>query len=443
MEIRVVQPNCMDETEFTRVRRRYVVIGSVAAAVLLAVAVAVTLAIIKPTPPRTVLMTTGAEGSAYYEVAERYRKILARDGVELRLMPSAGGIENLKRLNDPRAGVSVGFVQGGITNAQSSPELASIGTIFYEPLWFFYRGVHLDQGLSAFRGKRISIGPEGSGTRALTLELLARNGIDQSSAELLPFAHEIAGEKLLSGEIHAAIMLTSWESPVVRKLVAATDVDLVSFPRTDAYVALYPFLNKLVLPTGVGELAKNRPPRDVVLIAPKASLVVRRDLHPAIQYLLLDAASEIHGGPGIFQKAGEFPAAEATDLSLSDSARQFYKSGRPFLQRYLPFWLAVLVGQLLVLAIPVVGVLYPMLRVAPAIYGWGMRRRIYRLYGQLKFLEMELDRRRPEQDVTDLVGKLDRLEERANHFRVPTAFAHMLYTLRMHMSIVRTRIDKR
>jgi hypothetical protein len=238
-------------------------------------------------------------------------------------------------------------------------------------------------------------------------------------------------------------MLTSWESPAVRKLVAATDVDLVSFPRTDAYVALYPFLNKLVLPTGAGDLAKNRPPKDVVLIAPKASLVVRRDLHPAIQYLLLDAASEIHGGPGIFQKAGEFPAAEATDLPLSDSARQFYKSGRPFLQRYLPFWLGVLVGQLLVLAIPVVGVLYPMLRVAPAIYGWGMRRRIYRLYGQLKFLEMELDRRRPEQDVTDLAGKLDRLEERANHFRVPTAFAHMLYTLRIHMSLVRTRIDKR
>ena len=437
------QRNCMDEAEFTRVRRRYVVIGSVAAVVLLATAVGGTLAIIKPIPPHTVLMTTGSEGSAYFEVADRYRKILARDGVELRLMPSAGTIENLNRLNDPRSGVSVGFVQGGGTNAQSSPELASLGTIFYEPLWFFSRGLQLDRGLSAFRGKRMSIGPEGSGARALALELLARNGIDQSFAELLPFTPELAGQKLLSGEIHAAIMLSSWDSPVVRKLVAATDVDLVSFPRTDAYVALYPFLNKLVLPAGVGELAKNRPPKDVVLIAPKSSLVVRRDLHPAIQYLLLDAASEIHAGPGIFHKAGEFPAAEATDLPLSNSARQFYKSGRPFLQRYLPFWLAVLVGQLLVLAIPVVGVLYPMLRLAPGLYGWGMRRRIYLLYGQLKFLEMELDRRHPGQDVADLVGKLDRLEERANHLRVPLAFAQMLYTLRMHMSIVRTQIDKR
>ena len=433
----------MDETEFTRVSRRYVVIGSVATAVLLVASIAVVLAIFNPTPPRTVVMTTGSAGTAYSEVAERYREILARDGVELQLVPSAGAIENLNRLNDPHSGVSVGFVQGGITDARKSPELVSLGTIFYEPLWFFYRAVKLDLGLNALRGKRISIGPEGSGSRALTLELLARNGIDQTFAELLPLTPDMASEKLLSGEIQAAIMLTSWDSPVVRRLVAATDVDLVSFPRTDAYVALYPFLNKLVLPTGVGDLAKNRPPRDVTLIAPKASLVVRKDLHPAIQYLLLDAASEIHGGPGIFNKAGQFPAAEATDLPLSSSARQYYKSGQPFLQRYLPFWLGVLVGQLLVLAIPVVGVLYPMLRLAPAAYGWGMRRRIYRLYGQLKFLELELDRRRPEQDVTDLVGKLNRLEERANHLRVPAAFAHMLYQLRMHMSIVRTRIEKR
>jgi TRAP-type uncharacterized transport system substrate-binding protein len=432
----------MDETQFTRVHRRYVVIASVVAAVLLVAAIAVTVSMFNPTPPRTVVMTTGSAGSAYSEVAERYREILARDGVELRLLPSAGAVENLNRLSDPRSGVSVGFVQGGITNAQKSPELVSLGTVFYEPLWFFYRGVQIDRGLSGFRGKRMSIGPEGSGARALTLELLARNGIDQAFAELLPFPPEVASEKLLSGEIQAA-MLTSWESPVVRRLVAATDVDLVSFPRTDAYVALYPFLNKLVLPSGVGDLATNRPPRDVILIAPKASLVVRRDLHPAIQYLLLDAASEIHGGPGIFNKAGQFPAAEATDLPLSNSARQYYKSGRPFLQRYLPFWLGVLVGQLLVLAIPVVGVLYPMLRLAPALYGWGMRRRIFRLYGQLKFLELELDQRRPEQDVTDLVGKLDRLEARANHLRMPAAFAHLLYTLRMHVNLVRARVEKR
>jgi len=198
-----------------------------------------------------------------------------------------------------------------------------------------------------------------------------------------------------------------------------------------------------VLPTGVGDLAKNRPPVDTVLLAPKASLAVRRDLHPAIQYLLLDAASQIHGGPGIFQKAGQFPAAESFDIPLSEPARQFYKSGLPFLQRYLPFWLAVLVGQLLILLIPVVGVLYPAFRLLPALYGWAMRQRIFRLYGELKFLEAKLERRGAEQGMEDLGAQLDRLEDRVNHFRVPVAFAHMLYTLRSHIDLVRARIDKR
>jgi hypothetical protein len=211
----------------------------------------------------------------------------------------------------------------------------------------------------------------------------------------------------------------------------------------DAYVALYPFLSKLVLPAGVGDLAANRPPKDVFLLAPKASLAVRHDLHPAIQYLLLDAASQIHSGPGIFQKAGQFPAPESMDLPLSENARQFYKSGRPFFQRYLPFWLAVLAGQLLVLLIPVVGVLYPTLRLLPSLYGWAMRRRIFRLYGELKFLETELNRRAASDDVHDLSARLDKLEERANHFRMPTAFTHMLYTLRLHISLVRDRLTKR
>lgn len=190
-------------------------------------------------------------------------------------------------------------------------------------------------------------------------------------------------------------------------------------------------------------MAKNRPPVDTVLLAPKASLAMRRGLHPAIQYLLLDAASEIHGGPGIFHKAGQFPAAESIDIPLSEPARQFYKSGQPFLQRYLPFWLAVLVGQLLILLIPVVGVLYPALRLLPALYGWAMRQRIFRLYGELKFLEAELEGRSAEQGIEDLGAQLDRLEDRVNHFRVPVTFAHMLYTLRSHIDLVRARIDKR
>jgi hypothetical protein len=189
-------------------------------------------------------------------------------------------------------------------------------------------------------------------------------------------------------------------------------------------------------------LAKNRPPSDAVLFAPKASLVVRQDLHPAIQYLLLDAAQKVHSGPGLFHKAGQFPAAEAIDLPLSDEARDFYKSGRPFLQRHLPFWLAVLIGRLLILLIPVAGVIYPLLRFLPALYGWGMRRRIFRLYGELRFLEHDLESRHPGQSGGDLTVRLERLEERVNHMRVPVFYSNMLYTLRMHIILVRERFKK-
>jgi hypothetical protein len=296
--------------------------------------------------------------------------------------------------------------------------------------------------LAFLRGRKVSIGPEGSGTRALALELLARNGIDQNFAHLLSLAPSEAGEKLLRGEIDAALMLTSWDSPVVQRLLSGKNIELASFPRTDAYVALYPFLNKLTVPAGVADLAKNRPPADVVLFAPKASLVVRKDLHPALQYLLLDAAEQIHSGPGVFQKSGQFPAAESIDFPLSDEARQFYKSGRPFLQRHLPFWLAVLIDRLLILLIPLIGVIYPLVRFTPALYAFEIQRRIFKLYGELRRFEKDLNTRSAGQSIGDLNEWIDRLEEKANRLKVPLFYSNQLYTLRMHITMVRERLRR-
>ncbi len=416
-------------------------IMAIAAAAVVVAALWAAFVILRPLPPHTVTMATGPEGSAYYEVGKRYRELLAREGIELRLLPTAGALENLSLLRDPRSNVDVSFLQSGTTSEKESPGLESLGTVFYEPLWFFYQSAYRGKGIQSLRGKKISIGPEGSGSRALALELLSRNGIDRSFAQWLSLPPQEAGDKLLRGEIDAALMLTSWDSPVVRQLLANEDIELTSFPRTDAYVALYPYLNKVVVPTGVGNMAKNRPPSDVLLFAPKASLVVRQHLHPAIQYLLLAAAEKIHSGPGIFHKAGQFPAAEAIDLPLSDEAREFYKSGRPFLQRHLPIWLAVLVDRLLVLLIPVIGVIYPLIRFLPALYGYEMQRRIYRLYGELRFLERDVESRGAGQSMSDLVAQLDKLEDRANRLRVPLSYSNMLYTLRDHIALVRKRLQ--
>jgi TRAP-type uncharacterized transport system substrate-binding protein len=395
-------------------------------------------------PPRTIVMVTGPEGSAYAEVGPRYREILGRAGIEVKLLPTGGEFENLARLRDPHSGVSVGFIQGGITTQKESPDLVSLGAIFYEPLWLFHqRELELNGlNLNALRGRKVSIGPEGSGTRALSLELLRRNGISQDAFVPMALSPEEAGRKLLNREIDAVFMLTSWDSMVVRQLLAAETIELASFPRADAYVALYRFLNKVVVPTGVGDLATNRPAFDKTLLAPKAILAVRKDVHPAIQYALLSAAAEIHAEPGPFQRAGQFPMAEVISLPLSDEAQRFHKSGRPFLQHHFPIWMAVLIERSLVVLIPIVGLLYPLLRFIPTLYDWSMRSKVFRLYGEMRFLELQIERGDAERDLNATAAQLDRIEQRANQLKMPKAYASMVYSLLGHIALVRQRLKR-
>jgi TRAP-type uncharacterized transport system substrate-binding protein len=395
--------------------------------------------ILRSVPPRTIVMATGPEGGAYFEVGKLYRVALG-DDVEVRLVPTAGSPENLALLLDPHSGVSVALIQGGTVGAEDTSDLESLGTLFYEPLWWFRRSEIRDVGVAGLLGRKISIGAEGSGTRALALELIKRIGIEGQLSEVLALSRQVSAEKLLAGEIDVAFMIAAWDSPVVQQLLADERIGIASYPRADAYVALYPFLNKVLVPRGVRDLAKDRPPDDVILIAPKASLVVRKDLHPAIQYLLLNAATQIHSGPSIFQHAGQFPAAEAVDIPLSNEALRFYKSGPPFLHNYFPFWMAALIGKLIVL-IPILAVLYPIMKSLPHLYDWVMRSKILRMYGELRLLEDEMTGARSTgRDIGEMIARLDRLQGQANHLRMPVAYVSMLYDLRHHIDLVRERL---
>jgi TRAP transporter TAXI family solute receptor len=410
------------------------------AGVLILSVLAATVIWLGPLPPRVVVMSTGTPGSDYDRLGRRYQTILRRSGVDLRLVASAGGVENLQRLNDPRSDVSVSFVQGGLTGDSESPGLESLGSMFYEPFWFFSR-VPVDQHLESLRGKKVSIGREGGGARALSLRFLTLNGVDQTFAQLLPLSAAEASKALLRGDIDAATMVTSLDGEGVRELLASSDVNVVAMARADAYVALNPYLSKLILPAGVGNMATNRPPTDVNLIAVKASLIIRRELHPALQYLLLKAATEIHSAPDLFQRTGQFPAAERGDLPLSDEARQFYKTGPPLLQRYLPFWLAVLAMRLLLLLIPLIAIAYPLLSFAPTLYSWSVMRRIFRMYGELKFIETALESSGGTASK-DVQARLQRLEQSASQLRMPVSFAQPLYHLRLHIELVRNRVAR-
>jgi TRAP-type uncharacterized transport system substrate-binding protein len=393
-------------------------------------------------PQRTVVMAIYPEGSLNANLVKRYQEILARSGIELKLHPSTGAVESVDDLRNPKSATSIALIPGGITNQQDSQDLVSLGTLFYQPLWIFSRR-HAPHVHNQLKGLRVSIGPEGSSSHLLSLKLLGRPGvIDQESATLLSLTPTDSAQKLINGEIDVAIFLDGWESPAVQQLLNAKGITLESTPRADAFVALYPFLSKLVLPAGVVNMTEPRPPYDVLLIASKSSLVVRKDLHPAIQYQLLEAAVEIHSPPRMFQTSGQFPAPETTDLPLSPYAREFYKTGTPFLLRHLPFWLAVFLAQPVVWLIPVLFLAIPVLRLAPAIYDWAEKRRIYRYYDELRRLEDEMFRSAPGRSRKDFLEQLDRLDDRASRLSVPTSFKPLVYSLRLHIEVVREAVQK-
>jgi len=411
---------------------------------LLGIALWAAIVALRPLPGRTFTMATGPEGSAYATLGERYRSALAARGIDLRLVPTGGSYDNAKLLRDPRSGVSAAFVQSGTTTAEESPELLSLGTMFYEPLWVFCRCPTESRDVAFHEriGNHVSIGPEGSATRALALRLLKLNDVDLARFRFEAFSPERAADALVGGQLDAVIVGTAWESPAVRRLLADPSIDLVNFPRADAYVALLPHLSRLKMPMGAGNLALNRPSQDVALIAAKASLVVRSDLHPALQYLLIEAAEKIHGGPGVFNRADAFPAPEQIDLPLSREAQHMYRSGPNFLRRHLPFWLAELVQRLLLLAIPLIGIVYPLTSVAPKLWKWQIDRRVHSVYRDLLRLEKEMQTTPVGPRRDELLAALDELEARVVRARLPDSFAAASYELKQNIRFIQERYGR-
>lgn len=401
---------------------------------------------VEPAPPKTIVITTGGESGAYYQFAKRYATILARNGITLEVKASAGSLQNIERLKADEA--QVAFVQGGVVPPKEDPDaeddsgLLSLGSLFYEPVWVFYRSDKDLTRLTELRGKRIAIGQEGSGVRQLAQQLLEANEIPLDG-KLVPVAGLNAAEELQQGRIDAAFIIAAESAPVVQVLIRSPGIKLMSFAQERAYQRRFPFLTKLTFPRGVADLVRDFPPDDIKVLAPTANLIVRDDLHPALQTLLLQAASEVHGKSGFFQDAGEFPSYKDQMLPLSPEAERYFKSGASFLQRYLPFWLAVLVDRLIVMLVPVFVLLIPLLKVAPAIYNWRVRSKVFRCYGELKFLEDDLKNHYDAAKLDDYRNRLDALDEEASQLHVPLGFTDLTYTLREHVNLVRHILDKR
>ncbi len=392
---------------------------------------------IQPAPPGRVVIATGGAGGAYQRFAALYKPLIERNGIRFVERTTAGAVENLALLRAAEEEVDVAFVQGGLGLGSDPAGLVSLGSIYYEPLWVFYRNPEPIDQLVHLRGKRIAIGAEGSGTRKLALELLEASGATAAPTRLLPLGGLEAVGALQAGKVDAIFLVGPANSGAVWASFYSEGFRLMSFALADAYVRRWPYLSRLTLPRGAIDLVRDIPGRDVTLVAPVASLVARDSIHPALIDVLLQAAAEAHGGPGLFHRAGEFPNPRQVDFPLSTEAERFYRSGTRFLQRYLPFWAATLVDRLVVLLIPVVALMIPLMRIAPALYGWRARSRIYKWYGQLKFLEEAWRRDPGARPPEGWLAELDQLEARVNRIRTPLAFANQLYILREHIGLVR------
>ena len=414
---------------------------------LLAVAIVVALAVywfIHLTPPQTLTVSSGPAGSVFQANAEKYAAILARNGVALRILPSQGSRENLKRLADASRVADVGFVQGGVSDGIAVQGLVSLGSLYNEPLMVFYRAAGPLELLSQLAGKRIAIGPEGSGTRSLALTLLKANAIDQATAPLQDLEADAAAAALINGHVDAVFLMgDSAPLQTIRTLVRAPGIRLYSFIQADGYTRRIGYLNKMVLPQGAIDFGKNIPGRTVELVGPTVELVARPDLHPALSDLLLEAATEIHGRSGLFRKQGEFPAPLEHEFRISADAARYYKSGKSFLYRYLPFWIASIVNRVLVVFIPAVVVLVPVLRIIPAVYRWKISLGIYRWYRALLLLERELTDKYTPEKQEHYLERLDHIEHAVNKLRVPASFADRFYELRGHIGFVRKQLIDR
>jgi hypothetical protein len=409
--------------------------------------------LLEPTPPKRIVIATGPEQSAFAEFGERYAAELAPYGIAVELVPSRGSLDNLRALRDENQDVDVGFVQGGssdfaraVDEDDSGIPLVSLGSLFFEPVWFFYReapaSALMQQTMhypAQLTGWRVNFGAPGSGTPGLVRKLLTANGIDYESLKPSTLELTPAVVALLSAELDALAFASAPEAPLVQMLLQTPGVKLLEFPQAEAYSRRFPFLSPVELPRGVVDLGADVPAHDVALIAPITSLVAREGTHPALEQLLLQAANRIHGGAGWISRAGRFPTAQHSEFPLASEAERYYANGPPLLQRYLPFWLANLIDRMWVVLITIIAVVIPLSRVIPPLYQFRIRRRVFRWYRQLRDIEEQLAIGTAK--ASELLEDLEKLDNKIAHITVPLSYTEEVYNMRQHIALVRHRLQ--
>ncbi|MDJ0653419.1 MAG: TAXI family TRAP transporter solute-binding subunit [Xanthomonadales bacterium] len=401
------------------------------AAVLLAVGVVVAIQFVQPAPPDRIVLATGSSQGAYHAFGQRLARRVAASGVEIELRNTAGSEENLQLLTSGE--VDAALVQGGLGAADET--IRALASLYYEPLWIFYRGPSAPSDLRELAGLRFSAGVEGSGTRRLVRELLELNGVE---AEPRSLDAASAREALGTGELDAGLFVAGESAPYIQQMLRDPQLDLVNLRRAKAYPLHQRYLSAVFLPEAAADLSQGLPRQDTHLLAVTAMLAVRDDFHPALVDLLLMSSRQVLNAPGLFHQAGDFPSPGGLSLPLDDEAERFHRRGPSLLQRFLPFWAATLIDRLVVMVLPLLALLIPLGKAFPPLYRWRVRSRIYRWYKDLKAIEYDLGESSgsPEQ----LLERIDRLVAEVEHVETPLSYSDELYHLRSHIELVRARI---
>ncbi|WP_024931002.1 TAXI family TRAP transporter solute-binding subunit [Methylophilus sp. OH31] len=427
--------------KFTAIFTREMLEATLPSVLLICLALFFAYKFIDPAPPRKIVIATGEADLNYNAYAAIYGVYLQKEGITLELRKTSGDTENLRLLKDPESDVDIAFIQDGMAHSEGAGSLLSLGSLYYQPVWIFCRCKATTTHLSALKGKRIAIGYAGNGTHTLVSTLLTESGINNSNTKLVSIGGEEAATALRQGKLDAALFVDVANSGMIHEMVTDKRLRLLSMDTAEAFSRKFAFMHHLVLPEGAMDLARNIPGHDVHLVAPTATLVVKESMHPALAYLMMKVIAEVHGGPSLFNTKGEFPSAKDTDFPLSTQALNFYKSGLPIIDKYLPFWAATFVNRTLIVILPLLALLIPLTKIIPMVYVWLVKRKLFRYYGELRFLDTQLQEIKSAADVEECLEKLNEIEAKVVNVKLPVPFSQYAYELRAHIELVRSKLN--
>ena len=403
-----------------------------------------TLWVLVPPPPRSIQLATGLPTGLYQQFGERLQKELTEEGISLRLRTTGGTRDNLALLNDPHSGVDFAMVQGGVADLSKHPKLVSIAGVFYEPVWVWYREASFpnESGrlglLSQLKGKRVSIANEGSGTLSLASQLLEASGLSMNDIRTEKLKPLEALEKFKKGELDAIFLVSAAEAPLLKSFYETPGIRLMSFEQAEAYVHLFPFLSKVMVPRGMVSIAYDLPRQDIQVLAATATLVGKEGISPALVTLLVGDTYDILKSYAYLQKPGEFPSGTGLDFPLHVDAEIYLKDGPSLLHRHLPFWTAVWIGRFAKIVIPLLVIFIPLFTYIPAAKNLLLRLKLSRVYEELKLIEKNA----ANPDLKEKNFKeLEDIERRVGNIKVSMLDAKELYDLKGHVGEVRGRLN--